>query len=591
MSRKGKPRRVTTDASRGPSILLPLITPAPFAPRRCAWWQVALAIAVVVGAAAAAHSPSLRCGFVFDDQPIIVMNRHIRSLTNVPRLFVMNWWKMADVAAADRLYRPLAASSFALDVALMPAPASGKGTAPGELSPRFMHASNLVYHALTCVLVLLLLRSLPGMPVGLLAATGGAVLFAVHPVHTEAVTSLVGRAELLCGLFYFAAALAWLRGTREGDRPGWAWLAGLLWLLSLLSKEMAVTLPVVLVLCDLLRGHRRTLRGWVAAYLPLALAGGIYAGLRITALGVGAFTPYQALEAAHVPGPDRLMTMCHAFACYLRLMVAPVQLCPDYTGFPVTRFAADPVFWGCLLLHAGILAAAGFALHARHSRPAVALIGAGLVGFYAMLFPTSNLVVITGVILSERSLYIPSMALTLSLVAAWHVLAGPGQPAWRRGTAVAAAVLLSAAGIAGSRAATSAWTDEATLFRSAVRHPYCGFVGYDGMARVSAQAGDYAASLDYANRALDLRPNIISQERKAKALLHLNRFAEAAEAQELLLRNIPAEPGQIRTLATCYLRSGKADKAEALLRAYPQWTQPGGPLNAVASEAQRALRR
>ena len=91
-----------------------------------------VAVMIIVAAVIASYSNTLRNGFALDDEVIIARNQHIRSLANVPRLFGMNWWRMTDVPAAGNLYRPLAAASFALDIAVMRAtgrPEDGGGGA------------------------------------------------------------------------------------------------------------------------------------------------------------------------------------------------------------------------------------------------------------------------------------------------------------------------------------------------------------------------------------------------------------------------------------------------------------------------------
>src|SRR5262249_30181508 len=116
----------------------------------------------------------------------------------------------------------------------------------GGLDPRIFHTSNLLYHAITGVLVHTVIRHLGASPS---AALTGALIFAVHPVQTDSVTYAAGRRDILCGLFYAAGFLAYLR--YRDRRPAGPLVAAIAsYVLALLAKEMAITLPLVCLAFD-----------------------------------------------------------------------------------------------------------------------------------------------------------------------------------------------------------------------------------------------------------------------------------------------------------------------------------------------------
>ena len=130
-----------------------------------------------------AYAPTLRNGFVHDDTFVVVGNRLIGSLRNLPKIFLTDYWgttQSFDLSALTKLYRPLVIVSFALNYAV------------GGLQPLGYHAVNILLHAGVSLAVygvgVRLFLSRPG-------ATVAAALFAVHPLHTEAVAGIVGRAE------------------------------------------------------------------------------------------------------------------------------------------------------------------------------------------------------------------------------------------------------------------------------------------------------------------------------------------------------------------------------------------------------------
>ena len=140
---------------------------------------LAVAVAVMVAA------PSLLNGFAYDDLPLVVENARITTLLPPWEYFTQSYWP------AGGLYRPLTVSILALQWKL------------GGGAPWIFHATNMALHALVTGLVFLLARRLMAPA---WAATA-AILFAVHPVHVEAVANVVGISELLCSAFVLGAVL------------------------------------------------------------------------------------------------------------------------------------------------------------------------------------------------------------------------------------------------------------------------------------------------------------------------------------------------------------------------------------------------
>jgi hypothetical protein len=182
-------------------------------------------VAIVALAAAAVYARSVGFAFVYDDIWVVLNNTLLHSPSRWPQILATPW-------QPHGLYRPLTSLTFAFDWAL-------GGGAPGRF-----HLVNLLLHAAASALVYALASRWLPRP-GALAA---GLLFALHPVHVEAVANVVGRAELLATLCTLAAALLYLR---HGDRvrttgrvPWGTALATLgLVLLALASKESAFAAP------------------------------------------------------------------------------------------------------------------------------------------------------------------------------------------------------------------------------------------------------------------------------------------------------------------------------------------------------------
>ncbi|MBI2987897.1 MAG: tetratricopeptide repeat protein [Deltaproteobacteria bacterium] len=198
--------------------------------------------------------------FVWNDWTLIIENFLVKDRSNLPEIFTSAFWKPL-VGEPSQIYRPLVSLSFMVDFSLW------------GLKPWGYHLTNTALHVLNSVLAYFLMR-LYVSPVIALMTT---LLFAVHPIHTEAVTYISGRSDLLMSLFVLGGALLFLRSERR--KSWWLYLASLpLFFLSLFAKETAVVLPLWLVIADLtafrssLRGHTsRLLLRQIGPVVTLAL--------------------------------------------------------------------------------------------------------------------------------------------------------------------------------------------------------------------------------------------------------------------------------------------------------------------------------
>ena len=201
------------------------------------------------------YLPALRCDFVFDDRGVILMNPLLNDLRELPRLLVTSYWNAP--GHAHELYRPLTSASFAVDAAI-----SG-------MRPAWFHLVNAILHALATLLVTLLALDLAGGRTAAAAVAG--ILFAVHPVHVEAVAGIVGRSEILAALGVLTAILFHRRALLD-PRGRVSLLAGAAWLaclLGMLAKESAIVGPALCLLSEAVPSR---------AAPPFRLRAALYAG-------------------------------------------------------------------------------------------------------------------------------------------------------------------------------------------------------------------------------------------------------------------------------------------------------------------------
>jgi tetratricopeptide (TPR) repeat protein len=409
--------------------------------------QTRLAVIAVALAAVLPYVHTLAHGFAYDDGVEVVDNAFIRTLDGVPRLLSSPVWEGAGKGSSA--YRPLTTLTYALNHAV------------GGLAPFGYHLVNLLLHAAASVLVVVLATSL-GLP--LAAATLAGLLFAVHPVHVEAVANVAGRKELLVTVLATSAVLLHGGALRRG---GWGLVgAPLAATAAAFTKETGLVVIGVVVVRDLLVGRedRRAAPRRAAVLYASYLAGAVlYLGARwmvLRSLGMPG-TPFLENPIASAPVLERVATALVVLAKGLVLLIAPVTLSPDYSyaAIPPVVSVLDPRLLAAL---AGLAVAVAIAAWPGEHR---ALRVAALAWYGLTIFPGSNLLVPIGTLFGERLLYLPSVGFALvvvTLVARW--LQGP-----RRSAALAVAALaLCLLAIRGAWYAR-AWADDYSIFSEGVR--------------------------------------------------------------------------------------------------------------------------
>ncbi len=475
--------------------------------------------------AAAAASPSLTAPFVYDDRPYVVENADLRGgLERVPALFAASF---PSTAPQRGLYRPVTAVSLRLD-----------RLGGGVPAPWRHHLTNVALAALLAFAVHALLRRfLEPSP-----AAAGALLFAAHPVHVEAVAWVSGRAELLAALLGVLAAGLLVDAARASDR-GRAAAGGALLLAGILAKEGAAALAVLLPAWAL----RARPRAPALAVVPALAAAAVAMAARLAVLGAAGPAPGETVGAARLA--DRWPLVLAAAGEHLRLLVWPHPL-------SLERMPQPPASWSDPAVAAGaatLATAVGLAAWAAR-RGAPALFAAWP---FVTLLPVAHLVPI-GETVAERFLLLPSVGACALLGAA---LAGPGRA--RR----ALVALLVTAGVGASVARATVWRDEVRLWEDAVRRT-------PGSALARAALGDALAAAGHpeaagkAWQAALARDPALAAARLAWAgeLARTGRVAEALAETAEAVRPRPDHPVAWNHFGARLMAAGRADEGEAAFR-------------------------
>ncbi|MEY3774955.1 MAG: hypothetical protein RLZZ129_1735 [Verrucomicrobiota bacterium] len=502
----------------------------------------ALALTILLVVTMLAYANSLRTPFVFDDLAVTVRNETIRSLGTA--------WQTPP-GDANTANRPVTNFTFALNYAA------------GGLDPRGYHAVNLLIHLLAVFTLWGLVRhtlELPGKEVAWVSPHAGriafatALLWAVHPLQTAAVTAVAQRTESLCGLFYLMVFYGFVRGVRS-PQP-WRWWTGafIACLAGMGTKEVMVTAPVLLILYDRTfvagsfagvwrerrRVHALMLTTWILLAAILWQAG----GTRGTAAGFGLGVEWWQYA----------LKQCEAILLYLRLAIVPWPLTYDHGTAVVTQLGA--VWWQAIFL-AALLGATGWALWRR---PAAGFLGAW---FFVILAPSSSVVPLVEQTVAEHRMYLPLAAVLVAVVLGLHTGLG------RKFAAVLAALALAAA--AGTLARNHTYRSEFALWQDTAAKAPDNFRAHYNLGSVYLEAGDLTDAIASLERARALAPDDIGVlNNLGNAFLTAGRVAEA---RLCLIRASELRPDS----APIQLNLGRAWAAEA------RWPEAQAAFNAAAT--------
>jgi hypothetical protein len=493
---------------------------------------------LVLFVSVAAYVNSLGNTFTYDDRGIVERNPVVTTPLLGEALLGPYW---PDAREGTGLYRPVVVTSFALEWRVFGG------------SPLGFHAMNVVAHAMVSVFLMLLLTSL----VPLAPALAGALLFAVHPLHVEAVANVVGRSELyaaggvLLACHLYVTGAAWT-GARRGLR-----LLGitLLYLLALGSKEIAVTLPALLVALELVRRSdlpmSERLRRGLPVYASLAAVLIAYLILRTAVLGA---------LAGQVPAPtlrdlsegQRVLTALSLWPEYLRLLLFPLDLIADYSPAVIT-----PATGVTPEVAAGAMVLVGLATLAWLVRDRAPMVALGIGWFLITVVPVSNLVIPAGILLAERTLYLPSVG--LSMVAAGLVAKVPkAAPHRTRLLGQAFGLVVVALLFVRTVLRNPTWFDTYTMMNTlAIEHPES-YLSLRSRGTGLARVGDVTGARQAYEAAVALSPLHYS------LLVEVGEFygsrGRFARAEELLVRAVsvtPEQPAAYRVLAEYLIRQDR----------------------------------
>lgn len=449
---------------------------------------------------------------VFDDLTLITQNLFVRNL---------DWYGILFRSG----YRPVRTLTYALNYAI------------GGSNPLGYHVVSVGLHAVNVVLLYKLLLRLCNSRRG---AGLGALLFAVHPAQTAAVAYVSGRKDLLAAFFMMLAMLFFL-DLRQGTGRRWlkAVASATSFVLAVLSKEVAIVFPALLLLVDALRELRKS-------EVRLSLFGATWRALRSSAILYGSFVVLASLGLFYVLfvakasrmlgywggslGTD-LGTGFKLFFHYVYLVVFPYPLLADYTGqvFPISTGLLEPA---TLAAAAFMIAFLGFALWLFPRRP---LISIGLLWFVLAIAPVLQFIPFHE-LAADHFLYVPLLGVAL-VVAGASSTETISRAAWKPIGIGIAVLTLVCSGVVVDR--NRDWKDRQTLWEATLAKAPGSYRANVNLGQSYFDQGRFQEGIRLTRRALELAPDRALPYDNLGSMYYLiaqqqQRAGHVAQAEQLL---------------------------------------------------------
>jgi tetratricopeptide (TPR) repeat protein len=479
--------------------------------------------------------------FVYDDYFQVIENPYVHSFRYLREIFGTTVWSFQGAQNVANYYRPLMTFGYVLCYQIAGA------------IPFSFHLANLALNVAAVLLVFCLLRRLSGERIALVAAG----LFALHPLHTESVAWIAGVTDLELAVFYLLTFLLYLRISEPGKEYGWRVAMCGSYALALLSKEQALTLPVLVTLFEhLYREDRATTsnRQKVSRYAPLWAVTAVYLVARVILLGrVAGIVMRPGLS-----GYEVALSAISLLGRYLWKLLWPAHLSVFYVFQKSSHFTDPRVLLGLAGL---VLCGVVFAVLWRRAH----ILSFALVLVFLPLGPVLNPRWMPASVFAERYLYLPSIG--FCWLAAWAAvkLWSANVPAFVRTLSRAVPLLLIVVALSYAVKTVKRnrdWRTGETLFRRTLdeqggaslirsslgsvyfnngdlasaerewlealatgpRDP----VALDNLALLRQRQRRYAESLDYSWRAIRSRPSqMMAHLHLAETLVQMDRPAEA----------------------------------------------------------------
>ena len=465
------------------------------------------------------YSNSLGGKFLIDDNFYIVNNIHVKDLKNIP-FFFTNRSATTFARLQGDIYRPLTPLSFSIDYFFW------------KLNYLGYHLTNVLFHSFNAILLFLFLW-LTFKDIFL--AFFASAFFASHPIQTEVVAYISGRPSVLF-LFFYLSALIFYVLFLERSKKIYLIYSLVSYLASLFSKEMAITLPLILIIYDIHFFNKDPFRKKVYRYVPYIILVMFFVFIRSAVLkkvsqcGWWGGSPYYTF-----------LTMPRVFIEYLKLLISPLRLCAFYEIDVSTSIYESRVLTTLALL---MIVVAALPFIFKRSRIACFCV----CWFFITLLPVSNIIPLRA-LMAERFLYISSIGFCVLLALFIEKIRKAAfWPSARTGKAVGvliAALLIILYSIR-TMIRNEDWKDPITISKKIVELNPLNSWGLGLLGASYSEEGRYEEAIKTLKKAIYLSPNrAFPRSALGVCYLKMERYEDAAG---VLNEALKAEPDDLQTV-------------------------------------------
>ena len=505
-------------------------------------------IAIPVLLSLVVYANSLSNGFVYDDYATIIENKHIGSpLKSLPSLFDRSYF---NIAAGEASYRPVATLSYYLIYAV------------GELNATWYHLFSVLLHAFNVMLAYILAYIMIKNRYSALIA---GLLFACHPALTEAVDAISYNEDLLTAAFFFLSVICYAgintAAVKSGVTP--YVLSLFCFLLALLSKEMAITLPAVLFLYDLairdaglrsisLRSIGRILKGRIYFYSGYLAVSFFYLYLRFVAF----YNPGESIKPFYGSLIERIVYLPAHLFNFIKLAVFPAELNADYVfAYPDGFFEFNNLI--------GLVVVLGLSLASLVSYKKSKPIFLGIWWFLITLSPVYNLIPLFNP-LADRYLYIPILGFCMAAAVVLNevVKSKLNRPGLSK--TVTAILVICIVGLysTGTIARNRDWKDGLTLWSKTVKSSPGSSVARGSLGHAYQQLGRLEEAIEQYKRAVAINPDDFKAHYNLGVVYDEQGLSEKAiQSYQRAIQANPAYPNVRFNLGIIYQKRGEIDRA------------------------------
>lgn len=487
--------------------------------------------------------------FVYDDIAIVVENDFIKDWSNLPKIFTSDYFNLFQ----EGTYRPITTLTFFIDYSLW------------DLNVFGYHLTNLLFHILNAILIYLILSLILKNRITALVAS---LLFALHPVQAEVVNGITFREDLHSFTFFLLALLLYIKHHyQKGSKRKFYYMGSIIsFIFALFSKEMAVTLPFILLLFDYCFGSRpkrseiinRNSRLQSAfgmslkrSHIAFFLVGALYM--------VGRFHFfYNPSGLAKYPGGGfhlaMLITMSRVIVYYIKLLFLPINLCVDYI-FPISRSIFEPSVLLSIAILVVILTIV-FRVN-KHSKE----ISFSIFYFFLTLLPVSSIIPF-GNIMAERFLYFPSMGFCMFLAVIITKAMSISHLQYIRKFVVFFLIFILFGYSVRTMRRNTDWKDDLTLWSRTVETPFVSPRAFNNLGIAYMEKEQYDEAISQFEKAVQMDPTFeIGYYNLGVAYTGKGQYEEALARYQKVLQIDPDHAQTHFKLGSIYQRRGSYDLA------------------------------